>query len=55
MDVEEIDEVKKLFHQGIRNMIMMDKVPAELVINWDQIDLNYVLDSQWNMEQEEAK
>ena len=36
VDVQKFDEVKKLFHQDIRNMIMMDEVPAELVINWGQ-------------------
>ena len=33
----------------------MDKVPAELVINWDQTDLNYVPVSQCTMAQEGAK
>ena len=55
MDVEKFDEVKKLFLQDIRNVIMMDEVPAELVINWDQTGLNYVPVSQWTMEQEGAK
>ena len=55
MDVKKFDEVKKLFLQDFRNVIMMDEVPAELVINWDQTGLNYVLVSQWTMEQEGAK
>ena len=46
MDVEKFDEVKKLFHQDIRNVIIMDEVPAELVINWDQTGQNYVSVSQ---------
>ena len=55
MDVEKFDEVKKLFLQDIRNVMMMDEVPAEFVINWDQTGLNYVPVSQWTMEQEGAK
>ena len=55
VDVEMFDEIKKLFHQDIRNVIVMDEVPAELVINWDQTGLNYVPVSQWTMAQEGAK
>ena len=55
MDVEKFDEVKKLFLQDIRNVIMMDEVPAELVINWDQTGLNHVPVSQLTMKQEGAK
>ena len=54
-DVEKFDEIKKLFLQDIRNVIVMDEVPAELVINWDQTGLNYVTVSQWTMAQEGAK
>ena len=36
VEIEKFDEVRKLFHQDIRNVIVMDEVPAELVVNWDQ-------------------
>ena len=55
VDVEKFNEVKMLFHQEIKNVIVMDEVPAELVINWDQTGLNYVPVSQWTMEQEGIK
>ena len=55
VEIEKFDEVRKLFHQDIRNVIVMDEVPAELVVNWDQTGLNYVPVSQWTMEQEGAK
>lgn len=45
----------KLRSVYIRNVIVMDEVPAELVINWDQTDLNYVPVSQRTMQQEGAK
>ena len=54
-NIKKFDEVRKLFHQVIRNVIVMDEVPAELVVNWDQTGLNYVPVSQWTMEQEGAK
>ena len=38
----DVEKFKKLFHQDIKNVIVMDEVPAELVINWDQnLNLNY--------------
>ena len=48
VDIEKFYEIKKLFHQDIRNVIVMDEVPAELVINWPPV-------SQWTMAQEGAK
>ena len=50
-----VDEVTKLFHQDIINVIVKDEVPPELVINWDQTGRNYVPVSQSTMEQEGAK
>jgi len=32
--------------------VVMDKVPSELIINWDQTGLSYVPVSQWTMEEE---
>ena len=55
VDVEHFDEMKKLFHQDIRSAVVMDKVPSELIINWDQTGLSYVPVSQWTMEEEGAK
>ena len=55
VDAEKFDEIKKLFHQDIRNVLVMDEVPVELVVNWDLISLNYVPVSQWTMVQEGAK
>ena len=55
VDVEHFDEMKKLLHQDIRSAVVMDEVPSELIINWDQTGLSYVPVSQWNMEEEGAK
>ena len=55
VDVEQFDEMKRLFHQDIRIAVVMDEVPPELIINWDQTGLSYVPVSQWTMEEEGAK
>ena len=34
VEIEKLNKVRKLFHQDIRNVIVMDEVPAELVVNW---------------------
>ena len=53
--VEKFDELKQLFHQDIKSAVVMDEVPAELIINLDQTGLKYVPVSEWTMEQEGAK
>ena len=55
VDVAKFDKMKKLFHQDIRSAVVMDEVPPELIINWDQTGLSYVPVSQWTMEVEGAK
>ena len=55
VEVEQFDEMKRLFHQDIRSAVVMDEVPPELIINWDQTGLSYVPVSQWIMEEEGAK
>ncbi len=34
---------------------LMDEIPDELVINWDQTGIHYVPVSSWTMEKEESK
>ena len=55
VELEQFDEIKRMFHQDIRSAVVMDEVPSELVINWDQTALSYVPVSQWTMEEEGAK
>ena len=39
----------------IKNVVAMDEIPAELVINFDPVDLNIVPTSDWTMEAEGSK
>ena len=55
VELEQFDEIKRMFHQYIRSAVVMDEVPSELVINWDQTALSYVPVSQWMMEEVGAK
>ena len=50
MDVNNFEELKKQYLLDINNVIQMDKIPAELVINFDQTAINYVPVSCWTME-----
>ena len=53
--VEHFDELKKLFLLEFNNAVEMDEVPSELVINWDQMGINYIPISSWTMEEEGSK
>ena len=33
----------------------MDEVPSQLIINWDQMGINYIPVSSWTMEEEDSK
>ena len=33
----------------------MDGIPAELIVNWDQISINYIPVASWTMKSEDAK
>ena len=46
VNVEHFEELKKGFLQDIRNIVVMDEIPNELIINLDQTGLNYVPVSQ---------
>ena len=55
VELEQFDEMKRMFYQDIRSAAVMDEVPSELIINWDQTALSNVPVSQWTMEEEGAK
>ena len=52
IDVEHFKEIKEEFILDVKNVITMDKIPVELIINFDQIALNYVPATSWTMEKE---
>ena len=54
MDVIQFQQLKDDFYWRSKKK-SMDEIPVELVINFDQTALSYVLTSQWTMEQEGTK
>ena len=55
MDVSQFQQLKDKFLLEIKNIVGMNKISAELVINFDQTTLSYVPTSHWTMEQEGTK
>ena len=48
-------QLKSDYLLEIKNVIVMDEIPAQLVINFDQTGLNIVPTSDWTMETEGSK
>ena len=55
VNVEHFEEVRQEFLLEIRNVVIMDEIPLDLVINFDQTGINYIPVSSWTMEVEGAK
>ena len=45
----------KLFLLDVKNVVQMDEISEDMIVNWDQTGINYVLVSSWNMEEEGSK
>ena len=55
MPVEDFEEIKKSYLLDLEVVMSMDKIPEELVINFDQTGIHYVPVSDWTMAKEGAK
>ena len=55
VNIEDFDEIKKLFLLDIKGVVAMDEVLPELIINWDQTGLKYIPVSPWTMAEEGRK
>ena len=55
VDVEQFERLKREFLADIKNIVVMDEIPPDLIINFDQTGINYVPISSWTMEKEGAK
>ena len=53
--VENFEQLKKEFLLQINQVIVMDEIPADLIINFDQTGLQFVPVSEWTMEAEGTK
>ena len=48
--VRNFDKIKDQFLLDIKGVKMMEEIPDELVVNWDQTGIKYVPVSEWTME-----
>ena len=55
VSVENFDQVKKLFLLDVKNTVLMDEIPPEMIINCDHTAINYVPVSSWTMEEMGSK
>ena len=55
ISIENFEEVKKLLLHDIKCIRLLDEIPNELIINFDQTGINYVPMSSWTMEKQGAK
>ena len=55
VDVAEFKDTKKLFLLDVKNVVQMDEICSEMIVNWDQIGINYVPVSSWAMEEEGSR
>jgi len=52
IDVEHFERLKSIF---LMDIVSMDEIPPQLIINFDQIAINYVPTPSWTMEKQGAK
>ena len=53
VDVKNFDLLKGNFLGDIKNVMLMDEIPPEFIINFDQTGINYVPVSLWTTEKRE--
>ena len=53
--VENFDDLKASFLEEVSTTVVMDEIPPEMILNWDQTGLNLILSSSWTMEQRGAQ
>jgi len=47
--------LKQGFLLDIKNIVSLEKIPPDLIINWDQAGINYVPIGSWTMKKEGAR
>lgn len=53
--VDRFAELKQLFLEDVHTTVVMEDIPPELIINWDQTGIKLVPSSNWTMEKRGAK
>ena len=51
----DFEQVKKQFLKEVTETVLMEEIPPELVLNWDQTGINIVPASLWTMDQQGKK
>ena len=51
----DFEQLKAQFLSDIRTMVMMEDIPAQLIINWNQAGLKYVPVPDWTFEEKGSK
>ena len=51
----DFEQVKKQFLKDVTETVLMEEIPPELVLNWDQTGINIVPASLWTMDQQGKK
>ena len=51
----DFEQVKKQFLKDVTETVLMEEIPPELVLNWDQSGINIVPASLWTMNQQGKK
>lgn len=54
-NIENVDVLKEDFLLEVKSVVCMDEIPKDLMIDFDQTDINYAPLTLWMMEQEGAK
>ena len=44
VDIKEFEEIKRLFLLDVNNVVQMDEICNDMIVNWDQTGINYILD-----------
>ena len=55
VSLPDFERFKAQFVFDVKAVIEMEEIPSELVINWDQTGIHYVLVSSWTMAKEGSK
>ena len=53
--MKQLQELKEAFLLEIKNIVVVDDIPEDLIINFDQTGLNYVPVTSWTMEEVGAR
>ena len=54
-NLHNFDDLRDQYLLDIKAVVQLEEIPDNLIINWDQTGVNYVLVSEWTMSKEGSK